>query len=129
MMRTVEQELAKSGSADLKVIRARLTVAIDALTRAGAWVVETFAADIRAASACAVPFLRLFGAVAGGWQMARAALAAQARIDAGDPDPFYRAKVITARFYADHMLTQAEGLALTVTDGAASVMEMPVDQF
>jgi len=129
MMRAVEQELAKSASADLKAIRARLTVAIDALTRAGAWVVDTFATDIRAASANAVPFLRVFGVVAGGWQMARAALAAQARIDAGDGDPFYSAKVITARFYADHLLTQAEGLAATVIDGAGAVMAMPLDQY
>ncbi len=129
MMRAVEEELASTTNADLKAIRARLAVAIDALARAGAWVVDTFAVDIRAASASAVPFLRLFGAVAGGWQMARAALVAQARIDAGDTDPFYRAKVITARFYADHLLTQADGLATTVTDGASSALEMPADQF
>jgi hypothetical protein len=39
---------------------------------------------VRAASAGAVPFLKLLGIVAGGWQMARAALIAQAKIDAGD---------------------------------------------
>ena len=129
MMRAVEQELANSASADLKAIRARLGVAIDALARAGAWIVDTFAVDIRAASASAVPFLRLFGAVAGGWQMARAALVAQARIEAGDGDPFYSAKVITARFYAEHLLTQAEGLASTVVEGAGSVMAMPLEQY
>ena len=129
MMRAVEQQLARSDSADLKAIRARLAVAVDALERAGAWVVETFAADIRAASAGAVPFLRLFGVVAAGWQMARAALVAKARIDAGDGDPFYPAKIITARFFADHVLTQAEGLAATVISGAASVLALPVDQY
>lgn len=129
MMRAVEQALAASGSADIKAIRERLAVAIDALLRAGTWIVEEFPKDTRAALASAVPFLRLFGVVAAGWQMARAAAIAQARVDAGDGDPFYQAKVYTARFFADHLLTQAEGLATTVVDGAVSTMAMPVDQF
>lgn len=129
MMRAVEAKLAASDSDDIKAIHARLSVAIDALTRAGAWVVEEFPKDTRAALASAVPFLRLFGVVAAGWQMARAALVAQARLDAGDADPFYQAKIRTARFFADHLLTQAEGLATTVAEGAASTMAMPVDQF
>ena len=129
MMRSVEQGLDLSESADLKAIRARLAVAIDALARAGVWVVEEFPKDIRAVSASAVPFLRLFGVVAAGWQMARAALVAQGRVDAGDGDPFYQAKIHTARFFADHLLTQAEGLATTVVGGAASTLAMPVDQY
>ncbi len=79
-MREVERELAGSASADLKAIGARLAVAVDALNRAGDWIVERFPVDVRAVSASAVPFLRLFGVVAGGWQMARAALVAQARV-------------------------------------------------
>jgi hypothetical protein len=51
---------------------------------AGEWLVATYGNDVRAASASAVPFLTLLGIVAGGWQMARAALIAQAKIDAGD---------------------------------------------
>ena len=90
---------------------------------------EIWTPAARAVSASAVPFLRLFGVVAGGWQMARAALVAQARVDAGDDDSFYHAKVITARFYADHLLTQAEGLASTVIDGSAAVLAMPLDQY
>ena len=128
-MREVERELAGSASADLEAIGARLAVAVDALNRAGDWIVQRFPVDVRAVSASAVPFLRLFGVVAGGWQMARAALVAQARVDAGDDDSFYHAKVITARFYADHLLTQAEGLASTVIDGSAAVLAMPLDQY
>ena len=129
VMREVERELAGSASADLEAIGARLAVAVDALNRAGDWIVQRFPVDVRAVSACAVPFLRLCGVVAGGWQMARAALVAQARAYAGDDDSFYHAKVITARFYADHLLTQAEGLASTVIDGSAAVLAMPLDQY
>ena len=61
--------------------------------------------------------------------MARAALIAQSRIDAGNSDPFYQVKVITARFFADHLLTRADGLADSVTEGAAGVMALAEDQF
>jgi alkylation response protein AidB-like acyl-CoA dehydrogenase len=127
MMRGVDAELA--GQAPLAALHRRFAAAIEALAGAGDWLVATYGTDIRAASAGAVPFLTLFGIVAGGWQMARAALVAQARIDAGDADPFYPAKIITARYFADHQLTQAAGLASSVTDGASGVMALPEEQF
>ena len=44
--------------------------------------------------------------------MARAAAIARNRLDAGANDPaFYRAKITTARFFADHFLSQAAGLS------------------
>ena len=74
----------------------------------------------------AVPFLRLMGIVSGGWQMARAALVAQKKLAAGDGDAgFYKAKISTARFFADHLLSQAPGLAATVIKGGAGAMAVP----
>ena len=58
--------------------------------------------------AVSVPYLKLFGTVAGGWMMARAALVAQAEVE-GSPDAdrdFLEAKLATARFYAEHELPQ-----------------------
>jgi len=55
----------------------------------------------------AVPFLKLMGIVAGGWQMARAAQISAEKLGAGSSDDFYKAKIKTARFYADHVLSQA----------------------
>ena len=128
-MRALDVELEQQDDTHLCAIRRRFSVAVDALDKAGAWVVTTCATDIRAASASAVPFLMLFGVVAGGWQMARAALAAQARIAGGESDPFYPAKIVTARFFADHLLAQADGLASTVTEGASGVMGLTDEQF
>ncbi len=77
----------------------------------------------------AVPFFRLFGAVAGGWQMARAALAARRRLDEGGSDSaFLRGKISSARFYADHILALAPGLAHTVRAAAAGVLGIDDDQ-
>jgi acyl-CoA dehydrogenase len=85
------------------------------------------ARDPRAQFAGAVPFLRLMGIVAGGWQMARAALAAE-RTRSADPS-FSEAKIATARFYADHVLVQAPALRNTVVNGAAGVMALSEEQF
>jgi alkylation response protein AidB-like acyl-CoA dehydrogenase len=84
------------------------------------------AKDPRAPFAGAVPFLKLMGIVAGGWQTARAALAAG---KASGDDSFHKAKIATARFYADHVLVQAPALRNTVVNGAAGVMALSEDQF
>jgi alkylation response protein AidB-like acyl-CoA dehydrogenase len=129
MMRAVDADLAKHSAPHLVAIHRRFTRAIDALATAGEWLLATYSKDIRAASAGAVPFLTLFGIDAGGWQMARAALVAQAKIDAGEGDPFYAAKIVTARYFADHLMTPAEGLASSVSDGATGVMALAEDEF
>lgn len=48
----------------------------------------------------------------------------------GDDDPsFYRAKLERSRFYADHVLARAPGLAHTVVHGAAGALAIEDDQF
>ena len=75
-----------------------------------------------------MPYLKLWGIVVGGWQMARAALAAQRKLDAGEGDAvFYRAKIRTARFYADFFLSQADGLKHAVTAGAEGMMNLEAE--
>ncbi|WP_353506072.1 acyl-CoA dehydrogenase C-terminal domain-containing protein [Variovorax fucosicus] len=66
--------------------------------------------------------------VAGGWQMARAALAAtRLMAEDGSDQAFLRAKVLTARFYADHVLPRAHGLGLTVVSGAVAALAIEDD--
>jgi len=120
---------ASASSEPLAAIRRRFAASIAALSQAGEWIVASYTSEARAVAAGAVPFLALFGSVAGGWQMARAARAAQARIDAGDSDAFYPAKITTARFFADHLLAQAPSLASSVIDGARGTLALGEDQF
>ena len=115
--------------ADLAHIGGRQSAAVDALERAVFWIVANFSTDPKAAHAGAVPFLYLFGIVAGGWQMGRAAVIARSKIAAGETDPFWAAKLATTRFYADHFLTQASGLAESVVAGAAGALELADDSF
>ena len=114
---------------DLAAVGERQSIAVDALDKAVSWIVANFAGDPKAAHAGAVPFLHLLGIVAGGWQLGRAAVIARAKIAAGDSDPFWSAKLVTARFFADHFLTQAAGLSEVVVAGAAGALEMADDSF
>jgi len=120
--------LSKSLSAEPQAaaLAPAFSAAIDALERAVGYVVETYATDIRAVSVGAVPMLKLLGIVAGGWQLLRSALISQRRLAAGGALPadgeFYSAKMSTARFYADYVLSQATGLAHCIVHGAAGAL-------
>ncbi len=128
-MRKLDAKLAAQNGADFVAIRKRFAAAVDALEQAANWIVAIFKDDIKAAHAGSVPFLRLLGIVAGGWQMARAALVAQEKIAGGDSDPFYAAKIVTARFFADHQLTKAQGLTDSIVDGATGTLALAEELF
>jgi alkylation response protein AidB-like acyl-CoA dehydrogenase len=125
-LKAFDAELATSGNGDVQAIRQALSTGAAAVGECVAFIVAHAGKDPAAAFAGAVPFLKLMGIVAGGWQMARAALAAEHGLGAGDR-AFLQAKLATARFYADHVLVQAPGLRDTVVKGASAVMAVPED--
>jgi len=123
-MRTLARDLAAAPK--MTEAAAAFSAAIDALERAIRYVVENYATDIRGVSVGAVPMLKLFGIVAGGWQLLRSALISQQRLAAptanGADAGFYEAKILTARFYSDHVLSQAQGLSHSIVHGAAGAL-------
>ncbi len=114
---------------DCAVIAARLRTAVDAYAEVVEFVVRGFKDDVRAVYAGSVPYLKLAGIVHGGWQMGRAALAATRRLAAGDDPEFHRAKIATARFFADHMLVTVGALAATAIEGSAGTLALADEQF
>src|SRR6267142_549369 len=76
-LKSFDAELARSGNADIQSLRAQLAAGAQALGDCVEFIVASSAKDLRPAFAGAVPFLKLMGVVAGGWQMGRAALAAE----------------------------------------------------
>lgn len=121
-MRDLDGALADAGD-DLSVLRANLSKAVASLDRATGWLLEQYKVDVRDASAGAVPYLRLWGVTAGGWLMARAALAAKADLDAGAGEAqFLRDKIVTAQFYGERILPRAMAYEAETTAGAASLM-------
>ena len=122
-MEKLVSQLASSGDADLRVIGDRLRQAVDSLRHATDWVVQTYGSDPAAVAAGAVYYLKLMGITVAGWMMARSAKVAAEQLAAGEGDSeFLRGKRLTARFFADHIMTQAQGLDVAVTAGAASVL-------
>ncbi|ODT35271.1 MAG: acyl-CoA dehydrogenase [Lautropia sp. SCN 70-15] len=121
--------LSASANADLQAIGRRLSAGCDALASVIEFVVANSKSDVRAVFAGSVPYLKLAGIVLSGWQIARAAQAAASRLESGDDAGFMAAKIATARFHADHILSQAPGLASSVVDGAAGVLALESERF
>jgi 3-(methylsulfanyl)propanoyl-CoA dehydrogenase len=123
-MRRFDAELkAKGSDASLVSVRNGLASGVDALSSAVEHILAKYSVDPRKVMVGAVPFLRLFGIVAGGWQLARGALVATDRLAEGNGDrAFYAGKIASARFFADHVLAAAPGLAHTVIHGGESGM-------
>jgi len=111
---------------EFAAIAAHFGEAIDGLEKASSWLLHTLASDPGSALAASVSFMMLGGYVCGGWQLARAALAAA---KAADNDEFLRAKVTTAAFYAEQILPKAAALAATVQHGASFADRLPVEAF
>src|SRR5450830_707250 len=129
-VRAVEAELAAAGTPDLLAIQAQLTLGSAALEEVVNYILANIKQDIKAVFAGSVVYLKLAGIVLGGWQMARAALIAHKKLQAGEGDAaFYQAKIVTARFFADHILSAAQGLSSAIVNGSAGVLGLPVDQF
>ncbi|HEX2381701.1 MAG TPA: acyl-CoA dehydrogenase [Acidimicrobiales bacterium] len=85
------------------------SAAVATLREATTWVLTHGATEPNDALAAATPYLRMFGIVAGGWVMARQAVAAQ-KVGLDE-------KLTTARFYLTELLPQAAGLLPSVTAG------------
>jgi len=129
-VRATAAELTAADSEDLHVIARRLSAAADALEQVVDFVASTMKSDIKAVFAGSVPYLKLAGVVFGGWQMARAALVATRKLAAGDSDPsFLKAKLATARFFADYYLSTAQASRDAIVDGSAGVLALEEEQF
>ena len=126
---STEQALAASANKDAQAFAKRLTAARLAFLDAIAFIAGNAKTSPNAAFAGSVPYLMLGGNLVGGWQLGRALLVAVDRIAAGDDVPFMTAKIATARFYGDHILSKAPGVRDSIVDGADGVLAMPLEAF
>jgi 3-(methylthio)propanoyl-CoA dehydrogenase len=124
MMQETVDALGSQGSADFARMKQALTDGIAHARKAGEFVANGMGNTPRDVAAGAVPFLRVMGVLCGGWLLSKSALIAQAKIAAGDTDPFYPAKIITARYFADHAMTSIAGFAAEVLEGAQSTLAL-----
>jgi len=128
-IQATEAELVQRGSAAARPMHRRLSAARQAFEEVVGFVIERAPTDPNAVFAGSVPYLMLAGNAVAGWQMARALLVAETRLAEGVDPGFMRAKLATARFYADHMLTKVPGLRDSIVDGAEGVTAMASEAF
>ena len=124
-----EAELATSGSDAAKAVAKRLTAARRAFLEVVDFVLAQGKSNPNAVFAGSVPYLMLGGNLVAGWQMARALLVAEQKLAEGTDVEFMRAKIVTARFFADHILSKAPGLREAIVEGHAGATGMALEAF
>jgi 3-(methylthio)propanoyl-CoA dehydrogenase len=124
-----ESELAASGNADALAVARRLKAAREAFVDVVEFVAGNTKAHPNDVFAGSVPYLMLAGNLMAGWQMGRALLVAITPEAQAQDAAFMAAKVTTARFYADHILSKASGIRDSIVEGAGSVTAMALEAF
>ena len=124
-----ETQLVNNGSADATAVSKRLRAARLAFLDVVDFIAGQGKSSPNAVYAGSVPYLMLSGNLVAGWQLARALLIAQEQIAEGKDVGFMNAKIATARFYAEHILTRVPGQRDAVVEGAESVTALPLEGF
>ena len=113
----------------LGAIRRPLVAAAEAVGAASRWLGEQLAGDVSAAAAGATPYLRMLATTVGGFLLAKGALAAtRLRGEDGADKVFLDARVVTARFFAEQILSQVPALAAQVTAGEQMLFALDPEQ-
>ena len=124
-----EEQLRASGTAAAQAMALRLQAAREAFLDVVDFVAGKAKASPNAVYAGSVPYLMLTGNLVAGWQMGRALLVAQDKLAQGEDMAFMQAKVATAQFYAEHILTRTTSLRDSILAGGDSACALALDAF
>ena len=125
-----EGDLGKLDHAAARTMLKRLRAARLAFEQVVEFIAGASKTDPNAVFAGSVPYLMLAGNTVAGWQMARALIVALDQLQRGVGDAaFLRAKVTTAQFYADHILSKVPGMRDAIVEGADSVTALALESF
>ncbi len=117
-----------SANAELARYGANLVAGVEAARQATMWLAD-HASDPNQVLGASVPYLRLLGTVIAGGLLGKAAVAAVRLAEAGGPDAdFYRAKIISAKFFGEHILPTAPGLLGGITAGCDDLFALTAEQ-
>ena len=124
-----EGELTQRGDSDALAVAKRLKAAREAFLDVVTFVAANTRSNPNAVFSGSVPYLMLAGNLVAGWQLGRSLMLAQDQMAAGVDVAFMKAKITTARFYADHHLTKVPGVRDAIIDGADSVTGLALESF
>ena len=129
-MRGQDAPLANAG-ADFAATRLWLAKGLDELVQCSTHLLTGERKDPDLAGSAAFNYLMLVGTVIGGWQLARGALVAAAKLerDAATDAAFLRTQILLARFYAEHVMPRVIAYGTAARAGSATIMALTADQF
>ena len=93
------------------------------------WLMQNGMQNPDNAGAASTDYLQLFGVTALTYMWALMAKAAQAKIDAGDSDPFYLTKLQTGRYFLERIVPDADNHLIKLKTGSEVLMAMPAEAF
>jgi len=133
-VRATAAQLATTKQADLMAIEVQLSAAVIAMEEVVDFVANNMKSNMKSVFAGSVPYLKLAGIVLGGWQMGRAALVASKKLQEGAAEgvtdsAFYQAKIATSRFFAEHYLSQVQGIKTSIVLGSVGTLALSEQQF
>ena len=120
---------AHGDDAGLKPFVEGLAKAKGELQDATLWLMQNGISNPDNAGAASTDYLHLFALAGLAFAWAQVAEAAQAKIAAGDADPFYANKLITGRYFLDRVLPETASRLAKLKTGAESMMALPAEAF
>jgi alkylation response protein AidB-like acyl-CoA dehydrogenase len=126
----IDAFVADNGSdAALKPFLDGLAGAKAQLQEATLWLMQNGPANPDNAGAGSMDYLRLFGLTGLAYMWALMARAANAKVAAGDADPFYAAKLTVGRYFLQRVLPDTGAALAKLKTGAEAVMALPAEAF
>jgi hypothetical protein len=124
-----EAQLSDRQTIAARAVLKRLKAGREAFEQVVDFVAGHTKASPNAVFAGSVPYLMLAGSLMAGWQLARALMVAEDKAAAGQDAAFMNAKIATARFYAEHILSRLPGLRDSIVEGGESVNAMALEAY
>jgi len=124
-----EAQLSDRQTVAARAVLKRLKAGREAFEQVVDFVAGHTKASPNAVFAGSVPYLMLAGSLMAGWQLARALMVAEDKAAAGQDAAFMNAKIATAHFYAEHVLSRLPGLRDSIVEGGDSVNAMALEAY
>jgi alkylation response protein AidB-like acyl-CoA dehydrogenase len=125
-----EVEAGKAANAEASQVAAALEKANGDLQTATMWLMQNAMTNPNNAGAAAYPYMTMMGVVCLGLMWLRMAKASKAALAEGAEDKaFHEAKLVTARFFAERVLTETGSLRRKIEAGSESLMALPAEAF
>jgi alkylation response protein AidB-like acyl-CoA dehydrogenase len=121
--------VSENAGDDLKLYVDGLASVKAKLQDATFWLMQNGLANPDNAGAASTDYMHLFGLTGLAYMWCLIAKAANAKIAAGDADPFYANKLVVARYFVERLLPEADSHLAKLKTGSEVMMALPAEAF